>query len=177
MRPNDPTFTKTQTVSDWLSFGDQLDFFNLLSGYGYAVGAYRSSVHGAVHMLMSTEDRVKMEWPSKDREAYFRQQQRENIVQCVADSLAGTLHGFTKTIFARDMVAALADILSPKIPVGRNGVITGLFAKVRRTFPTIIILVDFLTSIFLPDFQGDGRAMSGGDNHEEVRADIFKRGK
>ena len=30
-RSNDPTFVKTQRVSEWLSFGDQLDYFNMSS--------------------------------------------------------------------------------------------------------------------------------------------------
>ena len=126
MRHNDPTFSKTQAVTDWLSFGDQLDYFNFSSGYGYAVGAYHSSVYGAVHALCSTDDRVKIEWPFRDREASFKHRQRENIIQCTIESVAGSVRAFSKTAFAVDMVASIADIISPKFRVGRGGSISSL---------------------------------------------------
>ena len=96
------------------------------SGYGYAVGAYHSAVYGAVHVLCSTEESVRIEWPFKDREAHFSHQRRLNIIQCSIESMAGTLHAHSSNAFATDIVAALVDIIAPKIHVGRGGSISGL---------------------------------------------------
>ena len=97
------------------SSGDQLEHYNISSGNGYHVGAYFASVAGAMHMLCATEDRIKVDWPSRAREHFFQKQQRSNIIQSVVETVAGTRRGFSSAVFAADIISSLADIISPNV--------------------------------------------------------------
>jgi hypothetical protein len=102
-----------------LHTGDQLEHYNMTAGYH--VMGYFAAVAGEVHLLTSTDDRIKVDWPSKDREFSFRRQQRMHIAQSVVETLSGTRNAFTRMTFTLDIISYLADIIAPKLRIAGVG--------------------------------------------------------
>ncbi len=67
VRYNDPTMYKTQSASDWLSFGDYIEGLAIRSesGLGYSGGFHTPTVAAAIFLKCSIEDKTKIEWPMK----------------------------------------------------------------------------------------------------------------
>jgi len=139
MRYNDPSMSRSSLASDWLSSSELLEsrcFGG--SNDGFALMAYVPSVAGALHMLCANDTRVKIEWPTVDRDQHYKQQQNANILQSLqvgtgagagaassdSDSSSGgiTLALSTlspslrcKSAVACDVISHLIDIISPRV--------------------------------------------------------------
>ena len=66
--------------------------------------------------IYEKKKRIKIDWPSKEREHKFQKQQRLNILQSLLDSATlSHIFNMTTQLMAIDVIANLADILSPKL--------------------------------------------------------------
>lgn len=135
-----------------LHTGDQLEHYNMTAGYH--VMGYFAAVAGKIHFLTATDDRIKVDWPSKDREFSFRRQQRHHIVQSVVETLSGTRNAFTRVTFTLDIISYLADIIAPKLRIAGVGALLSPaeIDELCRTADGILIIFNIsncCTNIFL----------------------------
>jgi len=127
IRYNDPSLTRTHLASDWISAVDQFDCFASgaggNSGFGggnsdgvsYQLMPYISSVAGAIHLYCSADEKVKIAWPSAEKDAHFKRKGKNNILETLINgSELGASCMRTKTIVVLDVLSFLVDITTPK---------------------------------------------------------------
>jgi len=128
IRYNDPSMTRSHLASDWISSVDQFDCFasgsggNVGSGggnsdsVGYQLMPYISSVAGAVHLYCSADEKVKISWPSGEKDAYYKRKSKGNILETLLNSAKlGTFCMRSKVPVVLDVLSFLVDITTPKI--------------------------------------------------------------
>mmetsp|Transcript_11217 Transcript_11217/g.17072 ORF Transcript_11217/g.17072 Transcript_11217/m.17072 type:complete len:574 (+) Transcript_11217:2-1723(+) len=115
VRYTDPTFQRTATASDWLSWGDVLEGkqFSGDSG-GQYMTVYVPAVASVVHMVCSTDSPgQKLSFPSKDRSVWFTKQQKENILKHFFEgAVLGSSVVHSKHASAVDVIPLLLDTMS-----------------------------------------------------------------
>lgn len=128
IRYNDPSMTRSHLASDWISAVDQFDSFASGSGgnsgsgggnhdsIGYQLMPYISCIAGAVHLYCSADEKVKISWPTSEKDAFYKRKSKSNILETLLHSAKlGTFCMSGKTPVALDVLSFLLDITTPKV--------------------------------------------------------------
>eukprot|EP01041_Mallomonas_annulata_P009904 gene9904-20599_t len=125
LRYSDPTFIKTQLVSEWLSYADEIDSFARSGDNSYQVMSYVPWAVGAVHTMCAGDTRAKVKYPAKGREVFVKRLQRQGILQSLVEgdhtsSSATTSSKITpllrsSQVIAVDSLSFLYDLITPKL--------------------------------------------------------------
>ena len=80
---HDPSFNRSALAAEWLSNSDIFEHrcYDNTNGDSFALMAYVPMSAAAVHMLCSSDGRVKIEWPMQDRDVTYKKRQNEHILQ------------------------------------------------------------------------------------------------
>ena len=128
VRYNDPSMTRSHLAADWISAVDQFDCFASGSGGGngsgggssgdvsYQLMPYISSVAGAVHAFCSSTERVKVQWPSTEKDAFFKRKSKNNILEALVHGArlgSPCMQSLGPTIL--DVLSFLIDVISPRV--------------------------------------------------------------
>ena len=60
---------------------------------------YLSAIAGAVYCHNAVSRRINIQWPKKDRDMYFKQIQKQNILQSLLDNSALHALSMSKQVF------------------------------------------------------------------------------
>jgi hypothetical protein len=82
---------------------------------GYQLMPYISSVAGAMHLLCAADEKVKISWPSREKDAYYKHKSKSNILETLLGSAKlGSFCMRSKTPVITDVLSFLIDITTPK---------------------------------------------------------------
>ena len=177
IRYNDPSMTRSQLASDWISAVDQFDCFasgsggNVGSGggnsdsVGYQLMPYISSVAGAMHLYCAADEKVKISWPTSDKDAYYKRKSKGNILETLLNSAKlGTFCMRGKIPVVLDVLSFVVDITTPKVrPVS-------LLTLTQPEQEAVVECVQVMASVGLsytsahPAGMMDGSFFAGGHN-------------
>lgn len=115
----DPCMSKTSNAMDWLSYTDQISPGH--SGSGVHTIHYLAPACIAIHMLCSIDNRAKVEWPRKDRNAFLKKQESNSILQNLMDNSYALSRNrnsclvSSKQVMVLDVVSHLVTIIHPRV--------------------------------------------------------------